>query len=83
MKTMIRSAALLGMLVLSSTAWAQIDPYVGTWKLNLAKSKYNAGQPPKSSTVVVEADVHDGRFGRWKDANDDDHRYQRRRTEGR
>ena len=34
---------------------AQTDPTVGTWKLNLAKSKYNAGQPPKSSTVVIAA----------------------------
>ena len=34
---------------------AQADPTVGTWKLNLAKSKYNAGQPPKSSTVVIAA----------------------------
>src|SRR5436190_18053025 len=34
---------------------AQADPTVGTWNLNLAKSKYNAGQPPKSSTVVIEA----------------------------
>ena len=34
---------------------AQADPTVGTWKLNLAKSKYNAGEPPKSSTVVIAA----------------------------
>jgi hypothetical protein len=34
---------------------AQADPTVGTWKLNVAKSKYNAGQPPKSSTVVIAA----------------------------
>jgi hypothetical protein len=34
---------------------AQADPTVGTWKLNLAKSKYNAGQAPKSSTVVIAA----------------------------
>ena len=34
---------------------AQADPTIGTWKLNLAKSKYNAGQPPKSSTVVIAA----------------------------
>src|SRR5262245_30343134 len=34
---------------------AQADPTVGMWKLNLAKSKYNAGQPPKSSTVVIAA----------------------------
>jgi hypothetical protein len=38
-----------------SVARAQGDPSVGTWKLNLAKSKYNAGAPPKSSTVVIAA----------------------------
>lgn len=26
----------------------QSDPFAGTWKLNLAKSKYNGGAPPKS-----------------------------------
>jgi hypothetical protein len=34
---------------------AQSDPWVGTWQLNLAKSKYSPGPPPKSSTVTVEA----------------------------
>ncbi|HYP05569.1 MAG TPA: hypothetical protein VER03_04975, partial [Bryobacteraceae bacterium] len=28
------------------------DPIVGTWKLNLAKSKFNPGPSPKSSTVT-------------------------------
>ena len=28
---------------------------VGTWKLNLAKSKYQQGQAPKSTTLVYEA----------------------------
>jgi hypothetical protein len=28
---------------------------VGTWKLNLAKSKYQPGQAPKSATLVYEA----------------------------
>ena len=27
-------------------------PYVGTWKLNLAKSKYDPGPPPRSATDV-------------------------------
>ena len=34
---------------------AQADPTIGTWKLNLAKTKYNAGQAPKSTTLVIEA----------------------------
>jgi hypothetical protein len=35
-----------------ATAHAQA---VGTWKLNLAKSKYQQGQTPKSTTLVYEA----------------------------
>ena len=31
------------------------DSFVGTWKLNLAKSKYSPGPPPKSLTVTYEA----------------------------
>jgi hypothetical protein len=27
-------------------------PYVGTWKLNLSKSKYDPGPPPRSATDV-------------------------------
>ena len=30
------------------------DPAIGTWKLNVAKSKYTPGPPPKNSTVTYE-----------------------------
>jgi hypothetical protein len=36
-------------------ALAQGNPFVGTWVLNVAKSKYTPGPPPKSQTVVWEA----------------------------
>jgi hypothetical protein len=39
-------------MALGGTAFAQA---VGTWKLDLAKSKYQQGQAPKSSTLVYEA----------------------------
>lgn len=35
-------------------AQATANPFVGTWKLNLAKSKFT-GAPPKSETRTVEA----------------------------
>jgi hypothetical protein len=35
---------------------AQSNPQVGTWKLDLAKSKYVAAQAPKSETRSVEAE---------------------------
>ena len=38
-------------MALGGTAFAQA---VGTWKLNLAKSKYQQGQAPKSITLVYE-----------------------------
>lgn len=37
-------------------ALAQGDPFLGTWALNVAKSRYLAGrQPPREQTVVYEA----------------------------
>jgi len=30
------------------------DPFAGTWTLNSAKTKYTAGTPPKSVTLVIE-----------------------------
>jgi hypothetical protein len=31
------------------------DPLVGTWQLNVAKSKYTPGPVPKSATTTIEA----------------------------
>jgi hypothetical protein len=36
------------------TALAQSDPLIGIWKLNLTKSKYDPGPPPRSSTMHYE-----------------------------
>ena len=44
-------AALLGGAVLAQST----DSQVGTWKLNLAKSKYSPGPAPKSATTKIEA----------------------------
>jgi hypothetical protein len=30
------------------------DAFVGTWKLNVEKSKFSPGPPPKSETVTIE-----------------------------
>ena len=44
------------MLALSVLVVAQQkDPLVGTWNLNVAKSKYSPGPPPKSTTTIYEA----------------------------
>ena len=45
---------LVAVLALAVIAWGA-DSNVGTWKLNLDKSKYNPGPAPKSATLTIEA----------------------------
>jgi hypothetical protein len=54
---MLRDATfvVLGFIVLAAVTQAQEDPFVGTWKLNLAQSKYGTTQPPKSMMRTVVA----------------------------
>jgi hypothetical protein len=50
--------ACLSLVAVAATAPAQpADPIPGTWKVNVAKSKYSPGPAPKSSTVVITADA--------------------------
>ena len=39
----------------SLSCYTQTDPFIGTWKLNLAKSKFSPGPPPKSQMATYEA----------------------------
>ena len=48
-------AALVFVLATGSVLLAQSNPFVGTWKLNLASSKYNPGPPPQSQTRTWDA----------------------------
>jgi hypothetical protein len=43
------------LVIFSHSGFAQADPAVGTWELNVAKSKYDPGPAPKSSTLTIEA----------------------------
>src|SRR5260370_27690397 len=53
---MKRALFVLSLLVLSSVPLlAQDNPFVGPWKLNLAKSKFEPGPAPKSQTRTVVA----------------------------
>ena len=54
---LVRVAVLLSAAVLLwvFVATAQSDPFVGTWRLNVAKSKYSPGPAPKSITSMYEA----------------------------
>jgi len=51
--TLVLAAAMLVMAVLA-TAQSK-DPFVGTWRLDTAKSKYSPGPAPKSQTAIYEA----------------------------
>ena len=57
---MKRSASIFAVavvcLALAGSMFADSKAFVGTWKLNLEKSKYAAGQAPKSLTRTVSAD---------------------------
>lgn len=48
---------LVAALTFTVAAWGA-DSNVGTWKANIAKSKYSPGPAPKSQTLTIEA--HDG-----------------------
>jgi hypothetical protein len=52
----IAAVLVASLVVLASEAgFAQDDPLVGTWVLNVAKSKYTPGPPPKEQTTIFEA----------------------------
>ena len=57
MKRMFTVFAILFLtLTAAGLALAQSDPFVGTWKLDVAKSKYDPGPAPKSQTRTWGAD---------------------------
>ena len=55
-RPLVVSVACLGLSAfLTGAAFAQSDPQVGVWKLNVAKSKFSPGPAPKSGTTTIEA----------------------------
>ena len=52
---MRKLAFLICGLLLLSPAVQAADNYLGTWTLNVAKSKYDPGPPAKSQTTLLEA----------------------------
>ncbi len=47
--------AAVAILALASSVWAQNDPLIGTWKLNLSQSVYDPGPPPRSLVHQYES----------------------------
>lgn len=50
------AVAAIGALSLGAGVAQAQDPMVGTWTLDVAKSKYDPGPLPKSATVVISPD---------------------------
>ena len=46
---------LVAALLTSGLVLARTDPFIGTWKLNVAKSKFGPGAERKSETRIVES----------------------------
>jgi hypothetical protein len=50
------SLATLGVILTAAIlVTAQVDPRIGTWHLDVAKSKYSPGPAPKSQVLKIEA----------------------------
>jgi hypothetical protein len=49
----MRYAKLVFMLLVPAIALMAADPFVGTWKLNPAKSKFKAGAPYQELTLTI------------------------------
>jgi hypothetical protein len=54
----LTGVALMGLAVvaLPQSAFAQSSPLIGAWKLNLEKSKFSPGPPPRSATLNYTQD---------------------------
>ena len=52
----VAAAAAMAITAIPATADAQADPHSGTWVLNVAKSKYTPGPPPKEQSSVYTVD---------------------------
>ena len=63
MKAILRSALLglaLAVFAVGASAQQAKNSELGTWKLNLEKSKYSPGPPPKSPTMLTMEAAGDG-----------------------
>jgi hypothetical protein len=69
MKTIIKAFFVASLLAFASVASAA-DPVIGTWQLNLAKSKFSPGPAPKSETRTHAAGA-DGTMLTWKSVGAD------------
>src|SRR5262245_54951949 len=71
-QVMIKRAALFvfAFAVFATSAPAQQDPWVGSWKENIAKSKYDPGPPPASASITKREALAGGQFKTTTDGVD-------------
>jgi hypothetical protein len=55
---MLTTMTLFGLMTgaLPQVGFAQSSPLIGTWKLNLDKSKFSSGTAPRSQTLIYQQD---------------------------
>jgi len=46
----------MGAFCIAVSLFAADDPFNGTWKLNVSKSKFTPGPPPQSGTITVKVE---------------------------
>jgi hypothetical protein len=54
-RTLVSVTVVVLAVLVSGVLLAQSNPFIGTWKLNTAKSKFNPGPGPQSRTLTYEA----------------------------
>jgi len=57
-KLVLAGITLIGLMASPQPSFAQSgsDPFLGVWQLNVAKSKFSPGPPPKSQTMYIWED---------------------------
>ncbi|HTS29264.1 MAG TPA: hypothetical protein VMH81_25505 [Bryobacteraceae bacterium] len=57
-RLVLAGITLMGLMASPQLGFAQSesDPFLGVWQLNVAKSKYSPGPPPKSQTMYIWED---------------------------
>ena len=57
------STIVVGVWLSAGTATAQAsDPWIGTWRLNVARSSFNPGPPPRVQTIDIPVGEGDGLY---------------------
>jgi hypothetical protein len=57
------STIVVGVWLSAGTATAQAsDPWIGTWRLNVARSSFNPGPPPRVQTINIQSREGDGLY---------------------